>query len=127
MPLRRQLAAGLLWAANGAAALMLLEKHVVALQPGSGPSMMPTLAVDEQQWLLVNKRARYGRSCAVGDLLVYRKPTEPTQLVVKRVLALGGDYVADRGEMVQVGASFAFWAMSLLTLAATRTGMDGGR
>lgn len=69
---------------------VLLVVGVEPLRVTSG-SMAPTLAAGDQ--VVVDKLTRHWRPPAVGDLVVFRDP-DHDQLVVKRVVALGGQTVA---------------------------------
>lgn len=80
-----------------AAVVVLL---VTALEPlrVASRSMSPTLAPGDQ--VLVDKLTGHWRTPAVGDVVVYRDPVGE-RLVVKRVVALGGQSVAlEDGELV---------------------------
>ncbi|GKT58643.1 mitochondrial inner membrane protease subunit [Colletotrichum tofieldiae] len=60
--------------------------------PASGPSMLPTFEV-AGEYLLTNRRYRYGRDVTVGDLVHYKIPIFPKSDGIKRVLGMPGDYV----------------------------------
>ena len=57
-----------------------------------GPSMLPTFNVTGDIVLMDRISPRLGR-VAVGDVVICRSPTHPTQTVCKRVAALEGDAV----------------------------------
>ncbi|KAK1981730.1 peptidase S24/S26A/S26B/S26C [Colletotrichum cereale] len=75
--------------------------------PASGPSMLPTFEV-AGEYLLSDKRYRYGRGVAVGDLVYYKIPTMPNSTGIKRVMGMPGDYVlfnspdSEKNWMIQV-------------------------
>ncbi|KZL82054.1 mitochondrial inner membrane protease subunit [Colletotrichum incanum] len=75
--------------------------------PASGPSMLPTFEV-AGEYLLTNRRYRYGRDVTVGDLVHYKIPIFPKSDGIKRVLGMPGDYVlldspdSQRNQMIQV-------------------------
>lgn len=72
-----------------------------------GASMLPTFEV-LGDWTIISKQFRRGRGIEVGDVVAFASVVEPGEEVVKRVLALEGDYVLrntpDTGsdEMLQV-------------------------
>lgn len=71
-------------------AAVLLLTALEPLRVTSG-SMRPTLSAGDH--VLVDKLSRRWQSPAVGDLVVFRDP-QRRELVVKRVVALGGQTVA---------------------------------
>jgi signal peptidase I len=79
---------------------VLVVLLVTALEPlrVTSQSMSPTLDTGDQ--VLVDKLTDRWRAPAVGDVVVYRDPVGE-RLVVKRVVALGGQTVAlEDGELV---------------------------
>lgn len=72
------------------AVAVVLLAGIEPLRVTSG-SMSPTLAAGDQ--VVIDKLSGHWRPPAVGDLVVFRDP-EHDQLVVKRVVALGGQTVA---------------------------------
>ncbi|KAK1599611.1 peptidase S24/S26A/S26B/S26C [Colletotrichum navitas] len=63
-----------------------------ACGPASGPSMLPTFEITGEN-LVADKRYRYGRDVAVGDLVYYKIPIFPKATGVKRVVGMPGDFV----------------------------------
>ena len=61
-------------------------------------SMSPTLLKGDQ--FLVDKRAYLTREPQVGDIVAFRLPTKPSELLVKRIVARGGDTLKVKDEMV---------------------------
>lgn len=77
--------------------VVLLALALEPLRVGSA-SMSPTLAAGDQ--VLVDKLTGRWRPPAVGDVVVFHDPTG-SELVVKRVVAVGGQTVAiEDGELV---------------------------
>ncbi len=79
---------------------LLVVVVVLALEPlrVTSQSMSPTLTAGDQ--VLVDKLTGRWRAPVVGDVVVFRDPTAH-ELVVKRVIALGGQTVAiEDGELV---------------------------
>jgi len=70
----------------------LFWEYGYSLGPASGPSMLPTFRVINEQ-LLISKRHRNGRGVRVGDLVVYEIPIFPDSNGIKRVVGMPGDYV----------------------------------
>jgi signal peptidase I len=63
--------------------------------------MSPQLA--ENQWVLVNKAAYYGFGKPErGDVVVFQVPTNPSQLSIKRVIAVPGDTITLTATTVSV-------------------------
>jgi signal peptidase I len=83
-----------------AVVVVLVVLLVTAIEPlrVTSQSMSPTLETGDQ--LLVDKLTDRWRAPAVGDIVVYRDPVGE-RLVVKRVVAVGGQSVAlEDGELV---------------------------
>lgn len=57
-----------------------------------GPSMLPTLAVQNDMVWIASKY-RYGRGVEVGDMVSFGHPCMPGQLAMKRVAGMPGDFV----------------------------------
>jgi signal peptidase I len=78
----------------------LLVCHVLVFQVCvvSGASMEPTLA-SGQRVLVFKLASAYER----GDLVVFRNPDSPDDLLVKRVLALPGEQLESRAGKLTVG------------------------
>jgi signal peptidase I len=89
--------------AVGSAVVIALALRVFALEPFQSPSssMTPTLQVGDH--FLVNKLSP--RSVARGDVIVFRHPCEPAREYVARVVAVGGDAVEVRCDVVRVGGA----------------------
>jgi signal peptidase I len=66
-------------------------------------SMTPTLEVGDH--MMAEKLSLHWRDPARGDLIVFRQPCEPDRDYVKRVIALGGDTVEIRCNVVYVGGA----------------------
>ena len=60
--------------------------HVARVE---GQAMSPTL--NDQDRLVVNKRAYRASDPAIGDIVLLRYPLNPEKMFVKRVIAAGGD------------------------------------
>jgi signal peptidase I len=56
-----------------------------------GMAMSPT--INDQDRLIVNKRAYLASDPAIGDIVMLRYPRDPQKTFVKRVIASGGDEV----------------------------------
>ncbi|KAF9068019.1 peptidase S24/S26A/S26B/S26C, partial [Rhodocollybia butyracea] len=79
---------------NIACATHLFLQYVGTVSLMSGPSMLPTLAVNGE--IVVEDRISLRlnpSSLARGDLVVVRSPINPTAIVCKRVIGLPGDVV----------------------------------
>jgi inner membrane protease subunit 1 len=81
--------------------------YLYELSPALGASMLPTFSVTGDT-LLLSKHFRRGRAIRVGDVVSFRKPIDPSETVIKRVVGLEGDYVmlhtpgGPNGDMIQV-------------------------
>ena len=77
-----------------AVVITAVKTHVADLTLCVGPSMMPTFN-PKGDVVVVAKRERAwtGRQTRRGDVVLATSPTNPTQLVFKRVVGLGGDVV----------------------------------
>ena len=77
-----------------AVVITAVKTHVADLTLCVGPSMMPTFK-PKGDVVVVAKRERAwtGRQTRRGDVVLATSPTNPTQLVFKRVVGLGGDVV----------------------------------
>ncbi|KAG7869074.1 hypothetical protein KL918_000619 [Ogataea parapolymorpha] len=74
------------------ALLHIFSSNVFEVSDTTGESMLPTLAVVNDS-AVVDKRYKYGRNVKMGDLIVARKPTEPSSLVTKRITGMPGDII----------------------------------
>jgi len=84
-------------------AILMLEYTVATTHQIRGPSMYPTLSPSFSSTgacdhILVSKSpfASFHDSIQRGDVVVFRKPTDPKDRAVKRVVALPGDVVVRR-------------------------------
>lgn len=89
---RRVLATSLV----GTLAVILVRALLVEVLVVSGSSMEPTLV--EEDRVVVVKVAEPER----GELVVFRNPLDPTQKVIKRVVARAGQRISIRGGMLLV-------------------------
>lgn len=105
--MRRALGGAALGAVTAAPLVVAFTDNVATLACCEGRSMQPTInprAGDVTVVLLDKWSARSG-AVARGDVVIVNSPTQDGNLVLKRVLALGGDYVKKahgRGEPVLV-------------------------
>lgn len=70
----------------------LFTSNFFEIAPTSGASMLPTINVS-QDFCIIDKRCKNGKNIKIGDLLVSRKPTDPTSWVCKRVTGTPGDII----------------------------------
>jgi signal peptidase I len=66
----------------------------------SNAGMSPQLA--ENQWVLVNKAAYFFGGPGRGDVIVFQVPSNPSQLSIKRVIAVPGDTITLTATTVSV-------------------------
>ena len=77
-----------------AVVITAVKTHVVDLTLCVGPSMMPTFNPSGDVVVVAKReRAWTGRPTRRGDVVLATSPTNPTQLVFKRVVGLGGGVV----------------------------------
>jgi len=80
-----------------ASVAVVFNKHFYTVKIVTGRSMQPTLNPDSSIWrdvVLFNRTVvGMGHKCKRGDIVALRSPVEPGELIVKRVVALGGDVV----------------------------------
>ncbi len=57
----------------------------------SGPSMLPTL--EDRQRLVVNKFVYFVQDPQVGEVVIFKYPSDTSRDFIKRVIAVGGDTV----------------------------------
>ncbi len=74
-----------------AALIFFATRLVVQNFRVEGPSMLPTL--ENAQFLLVNKLAYVASDPARGDIVVFRSPRNPSEDLVKRIVALPSETV----------------------------------
>ena len=83
----------------------LRKEYVIDFYKHPSGSMMPTIG--EGEHFVVTKLHERGVMPARGDLIVFRLPGNPSEVFVKRVLAIGGDTVVDApGAIVVNGAAW---------------------
>ncbi|KAF2432324.1 hypothetical protein EJ08DRAFT_695437 [Tothia fuscella] len=82
-----------------------------------GASMLPTLYLSGE-WIIINKRYRFGNGIQVGDIITARAPTDPKGRILKRVIGMSGDFVMS-GE---VGVECDAWDVGDISYAG-----GGGR
>lgn len=94
------------------AAVHLILEWVVSFNITSGPSMLPTIAL-ERDWVCISKLHARGRGVEVGDLISFKSPIEPGANSLKRVLGMPGDFVErdtpstnGEGRLLRVSYSF---------------------
>jgi len=87
----------------------LFHTYFYSLETGSGPSMLPTISVSND-WFLISRAYRRGRDVQVGDIVSFESVVEPGQKAFKRVLGLEGDCVMmgtpGSGETQMIRVSF---------------------
>jgi len=85
---------GALYAVNAFCAFHLFLNYVGSIQLVSGPSMLPTMAVDGEAVIENRLSFRLNPGCLKrGDLVTFESPLTPGRLVCKRLLGLPGDTV----------------------------------
>lgn len=87
----------LIWRISVAAFKATCAWHVFTEYVGSppetyGPSMLPTIAVQNDTVWIASKY-RYGRDVEVGDMVSFGHPCVPGALAIKRVVGMPGDFV----------------------------------
>lgn len=73
-----------------------VHAHGVLVTQIHGALMAPALNPDTHRDTVVVRRAGVRKSLAVGDVVVFTLPTDPSMTYAKRVVAVGGDEVATR-------------------------------
>ena len=84
-------------AARTAPLVLAVSEYVATITPVEGRSMQPTLNLDNspgRDAVLIDRM--FATWYARGDVLVLSSPIEPSEMVIKRVVALGGDWVRRR-------------------------------
>lgn len=74
----------------------LRKEYVLDFHKTPSDSMAPTLRADDH--FVVTKLHERGRTPARGDLVTFIYPQDPSEVFVKRVVAIGGDTVVDTPE-----------------------------
>ncbi|XP_066917597.1 mitochondrial inner membrane protease subunit 1-like [Clytia hemisphaerica] len=76
----------------------------------SGPSMLPTFNKYGDADVVITEKIskRSTASIKVGDIVISKSPTSPTNLVCKRVAATAGDHVRSSPEMLTHGCPKLF-------------------
>ena len=92
-----ELIAGLRGAARAAPLVFAFTQYGLTITPVEGRSMQPTLndGVGTREAVCLDRL--FAHSYERGDVVVLHSPTEPTEMVLKRVVAMGGDWVRRRG------------------------------
>ncbi|KAL8888959.1 MAG: hypothetical protein Q9215_003691 [Flavoplaca cf. flavocitrina] len=70
----------------------LLTEYVGSMPGTYGPSMLPTLAA-QNDVVYISKRFRYGKGVEVGDMVSFVHPCVPGAAALKRVVGMPGDFV----------------------------------
>ncbi|RMJ24766.1 hypothetical protein PHISP_04353 [Aspergillus sp. HF37] len=84
-------------------ALTWLWEHAFTVQLSAGPSMYPTFNF-RGDYMLISRKARFGRGVQVGDVVRFYHPSFLGVHGAKRVLGLPGDFVCrDRALSKDVG------------------------
>lgn len=78
----------------------LRKAYVIDFYKSPSDSMAPTIRAGEH--FVVTKLHERGRTPARGDLIVFRYPQDPSEVFLKRVVAIGGDTVVDAPEGLTV-------------------------
>ena len=79
---------------------LIINFTVKAYLIPSNAGMSPQLA--ENQWVLVNKAAYFFSGPGRGDVIVFQVPSNPSQLSIKRVIAVPGDTITLTATTVSV-------------------------
>jgi inner membrane protease subunit 2 len=90
-------AAGLRNAARTAPLVFGVVQYMGTVTPVEGRSMQPTLNANApmaRDAVLIDRL--FAQSYERGDVVVLHSPTTPSEMVLKRVIALGGDWVRRR-------------------------------
>ncbi|KAJ5909118.1 hypothetical protein N7495_001800 [Penicillium taxi] len=73
-------------------AVSLAWQNIATVQLCEGPSMYPTFRT-AGDYLLIDRRARYGKDIAVGDIVRYAHPSFIGVHAAKRIIGMPGDFV----------------------------------
>ena len=92
-----ELIAGLRGAVRAAPLVFAFTQYGLTVTPVEGRSMQPTLndGVGACDGVCLDRF--FAHSYERGDVVVLHSPTEPTEMILKRVVAMGGDWVRRRG------------------------------
>jgi inner membrane protease subunit 2 len=92
-----ELIAGLRGAARAAPLVFAFTQYGLTVTPVEGRSMQPTLndGVGSRDAVCLDRL--FAHSYERGDVVVLHSPTDPTEMVLKRVVGMGGDWVRRRG------------------------------
>ena len=92
-----ELLAGLRGAARAAPLVFAFTEYGLTVTPVEGRSMQPTLndGVSSRDAVCLDRL--FAHSYERGDVVVLHSPTDPTEMVLKRVVGMGGDWVRRRG------------------------------
>lgn len=88
--------------------------------------MLPTFEV-MGDWVVISRKFRRGRGVEIGDVVQFDSVVEPGEGVIKRVLALEGDYVlrdtpgTASDEMLQVGFNPCLNLAKLIKIDSSRS------
>jgi signal peptidase I len=83
-----------------AVVLALLVRAAIGIYAIPSESMAPTLKVGDH---IVVTPYLFGKQPGRGDVVVFRSPVKPDELVVKRVIATPGDLIDTRMGRVRIG------------------------
>lgn len=81
--------------------VLCVTDYVGTISVVSGRSMQPTFNPrwpESKDVVLLDKWSGHRHNYRRGDVVVIQSPTSPNELVTKRVLALGGDWVYKRDQ-----------------------------
>ena len=76
-----------------------IHDYVGSINSVTGRSMQPTFnqrGSGYSDWVVLNRMSARAQRYERGDVVVLRSPTEPTELLTKRIIALQGDVVQAR-------------------------------
>ena len=92
-----ELLAGLRGAARAAPLVFAFTQYGLTVKTVEGRSMQPTLNDGAGSCDAVCLDRLFAHSYERGDVVVLHSPTDPTEMVLKRVIGMGGDWVRRRG------------------------------
>ena len=77
-------------------AFHLVTSYIATIGPTNGISMVPTIphSYRSTPFILESRLHRHGRSIAVGDVITYATPPNPSVIGCKRVIGMPGDFVS---------------------------------
>jgi signal peptidase I len=82
-----------------AVALAAGVRAAVSIDSIPSASMMPALQIGDHILVMPYRWSQPGR----GDVIVFRSPADPSQLLVKRIIAVPGDLIDSRDGHVRIG------------------------